>query len=135
MATRRHAREAVIALLYAFDIGNESITEQVDTMLEERKIRNKQKEFALSLFTGTTERLSEIDEQISAHLKELDLDRLGHVERAILRLGTYEVMTNDIDAAVIINEAVEIAKELGTEHSPKFINGVLDALSKTLKES
>jgi len=130
MATRHQARMAVVSLLYAYDLGNQSIADFSDEILEEKKIRNKQRDFALDLFKGVTEHLSEIDEAIVKHLKDWDFDRLGSIERATLRLGGYEIMFGELDSAVIINEAIEVAKAFGSEQSPKFINGVLDAISK-----
>lgn len=130
MATRHHARMAVVSLLYAYDLGNQSIAEFSDEILEDKKIRNKQKEFAMTLFRGVMENLQMIDDAIVKHLKEWDFGRLGSIERATLRLGAYEILFGELDSAVIINEAIEISKSFGTEQSPKFINGVLDAISK-----
>ncbi|MCI4406265.1 MAG: transcription antitermination factor NusB [Sulfuricurvum sp.] len=130
MATRHQARMAVVSLLYAYDLGNQSIADFSDEILEEKKIRNKQRDFALDLFQGVTEQLEKIDEAIVKHLKDWDFDRLGSIERATLRLGAYEIMFGELDSAVIINEAIEVAKAFGSEQSPKFINGVLDAISK-----
>jgi len=130
MATRHQARMAVVSLLYAYDLGNQTIADFSDEILEEKKIRNKQRDFALDLFKGVTEHLAEVDEAIVKHLKEWDFDRLGSIERATLRLGAYEIMFGELDSAVIINEAIEVAKAFGSEQSPKFINGVLDAISR-----
>ncbi|NCO00867.1 MAG: transcription antitermination factor NusB [Epsilonproteobacteria bacterium] len=130
MATRHHARMAVVSLLYAFDLGNGNIAEHTDEILEEKKIRNKQKDFALALFAGVMENLEACDKAIVEHLKEWDFERLGAIERATLRLAAYEILFGALDSAVVINEAVEITKAFGTEQSPKFINGVLDAISK-----
>lgn len=135
MATRHQAREAVVGLLYAYDLGNDKIADHANDILEEKKIRNKQREFALELFAGTINELESLDVLIVKHLQEWEFDRIGHIERAILRLGTYEVLHNDIDAAVIINEAIELAKKLASEQAPKFINGVLDGVSKEIKEA
>ncbi|MGB5966100.1 MAG: transcription antitermination factor NusB [Sulfurimonadaceae bacterium] len=130
MATRHHARMAVVSLLYAYDLGNQSIADYTDEILEDKKIRNKQKEFALELFRGVMENLEAVDVAIVKHLKDWDFERLGSVERATLRLGAYEIMHSELDSAVVINEAIEVSKAFGTEQSPKFINGVLDAISK-----
>ena len=130
MATRHQSRESVVTLLYARDVGNDNIEKCVDEMLEDKKIRNRQKEFALSLFEGINANLDRIDTEINKHLKEYKLDELGHIERAILRLGTYEILYSDLDNAVVINEAIELAKNLGSDTAPRFINGVLDAVSK-----
>lgn len=130
MATRHHARMAVVSLLYAYDLGNGNIAEHTAEILEEKKIRNKQKDFALSLYDGVMQNLPKIDEAIKKHLKDWDFERLGSIERATLRLAGYEIIFGDLDSAVVINEAVEITKAFGTEQSPKFINGVLDSISK-----
>ncbi len=130
MATRHHARMAVVSLLYAYDLGNGNIAEHTSEILEEKKIRNKQKDFALSLYEGVLENIEACDAAIIAHLKDWDFKRLGSIERATLRLASYEILFGDLDSAVVINEAVEITKAFGSEQSPKFINGVLDAISK-----
>ncbi len=131
MATRHQSRGAVISLLYAHDIGNPEVKKFAEDLLEEKKIRHKQREFALGLYHGVLEHLEEIDGQIKDHLKDWDFDRLDHVDKSILRLGVYELLHTDLDRAVVINEAVELAKELGSDQSPKFVNGVLDAIEKT----
>jgi len=130
MATRHQARMAVVSLLYAYDLGNQSIADFSDEIMEEKKIRNKQRDFAMDLFRGVVENLEKIDEAVEKHLKDWDFDRLGSIERATLRLGAYEIMFGELDSAVIINEAIEVTKAFGSEQSPKFINGVLDAISK-----
>lgn len=130
MATRHHARMAVVSLLYAFDLGNGNIAEHTDEILEEKKIRNKQKDFAIALYEGVMQNIEACDKAIIEHLKDWDFERLGTIERATLRLATYEILFGALDSAVVINEAVEITKAFGTEQSPKFINGVLDAISK-----
>ncbi len=130
MATRHQARTAVVGLLYAYDLGNENIGKFSDEILEEGKIRNKQKEFSDVLFQGTIENLDMLDAKIKEHLKDWDYDAIGKVEKAIMRLGAYEILVAKTDKAIIINEAVELAKELADEKSPQFINGVLDALDK-----
>ena len=130
MATRHQARTAVVGLLYAYDLGNENIARFSDDILEEGKIRNKQKEFSETLFEGTIENLAMIDTQIVEHLKDWDYNTIGKVEKAIMRLGAYEILVVKTDKAIIINEAVELAKTLADEKSPQFINGVLDALGE-----
>jgi len=132
MATRHQARTAVVGLLYAYDLGNKNIAKFSDEILEEDKIRNRQREFSKGLFEGTIENLEMIDDEVKRHLKDWDYDAIGKVEKAIMRLGAYEIIVAKTDRAIIINEAVELAKELADEKSPKFINGVLDAIGKPL---
>ncbi len=130
MATRHQARRAVVGLLYAYDLGNQNIAKYSDEIFEEEKIRNKQREFSHGLFDGTIADLERIDTEIQKYLKEWNYGIIGKVEKAILRLGAYEILILDVDRAIIINEALELAKELADEKSPPFINGVLDAIGK-----
>ena len=130
MATRTQARESVVGLMYAYDLGNEAIAKHSDVILEDKKIRNKQKDFALSLFKGTMENLSKIDEEITLHLKQRDITEVGSVEKAILRLSVYEILFTPLDKPIIINEAIELCKRLASDNAPKFINGLLDKVSK-----
>ena len=131
MATRHQVRESVLSLLYAKDIGNEEIDKFVDEIFEEKKIRNQQKEFALGLYNGVIANLTELDNEIDKHLSEWKVHDLGNIERAILRLGAYEILKSDLDDAVAINEAIELSKSLASDTAPKFINGVLDAIVKS----
>ena len=130
MATRHQARTAVVGLLYAYDLGNANIAQFSDEIFEEGKIRNKQREFSQGLFKGTIDHLERLDGEIVKHLKEWDMESIGKVEKAILRLGAYEILIAGTDRPIIINEAVELAKELADDRSPQFINGVLDAIGK-----
>ena len=130
MATRHQARAAVVGLLYAYDLGNVEISKFADEILEDSKIRNKQREFSYKLFRGTIDNLDKIDSEIKKHLKQWNFDELGKIEKAILRLGTYEILIDKNDRAIVINEAIELAKELADEKSHQFINGVLDAVGK-----
>ncbi|RDU62888.1 transcription antitermination factor NusB [Helicobacter sp. MIT 14-3879] len=130
MATRTHAREMVIELLYAYSLGNDNIFKFVDELMKNRKIRNAQADFAKGLFNGVIENLSTIDKAIKSTLKSWDFDRLGIIDKCILRLGVYEILYSNTDTPIIINEAIEISKILGDDNTPKFINGVLDAVNK-----
>ncbi len=130
MATRHQARNAVVGLLYAYDLGNETIADFFDEMLEEQKIRNKQRDFSRELFLGTIKNLEKLDAEIAKHLDGWDYVSIGKVEKAIMRLGAFEILIAETDRAIIINEAVELAKDLADEKSPSFINGVLDSIGK-----
>ena len=130
MATRTQARESVIGLLYAYDLGNEGIVKFVDEILEDKKIRNQQKEFALKIFNGTVTNLETIDNEIITHLNQRTLEDLGSVEKSILRLAIYEILFEDLPKAIIINEAIELSKRLASDGAPKFVNGLLDKIIK-----
>ena len=135
MATRSQVREVVVQLLYAYDSGNEGISKFVEEILEEHKIKNAQKNFAQELFSGVIANLESLDLRITHQLKDWDFERIGNIERAILRLGAYEIVFSKVDKAVVINEALEIAKNFSYELSVKFINGVLDGIAKNYKLS
>jgi N utilization substance protein B len=128
MATRSQAREAVAGLLYAYQSGNQNIEKFAKEMLDEKKIRNKQQEFAMTLFEGVIKNIETIDKKIISNLKGWEFEKLGDMEKALLRLATFEILYSEVDRAVVINEAVELSKKFCTEQSPKFINGVLDAV-------
>lgn len=130
MATRHQIRESIVGILYASDIGNEEIDKFVDELFEEKKIRNNQLVFAKELYSGIKINCSNIDKVIDSYLKEWSLKEIGNVERAILRLGTYELLYTNLDSAIVINEAIELSKKLCHDTSPKFINGVLDTIMK-----
>ena len=130
MATRTQARESVIGLLYAYDLGNQNIAKFVDEILEDKKIRNKQKDFALGLFNGVVENIEKIDEELISHLNQGKITDTGSVEKSILRLAIYEILHTDLAKAIIINEAIELSKRLASDGAPKFVNGVLDKVNK-----
>ena len=130
MATRTQARESVIGLLYAYDLGNEGIVKFVDEILEDKKIRNEQKEFALKIFNGTVENIEAIDNEIKAHLNQGTLEDIGSVEKSILRLAVYEILFENLQKAIVINEAIELSKRLASDGAPKFVNGLLDKIVK-----
>ncbi len=130
MATRTQARESVIGLLYAVDLGNDGIVKFVDEILEDKKIRNKQKDFALSLFNGVIDNLEAINEEIIQHLKQGTISDIGSVEKSILRLAVYELLFVKLEKAIVINEAIELSKRLGSDSAPKFVNGLLDKVNK-----
>jgi transcription antitermination protein NusB len=130
LATRTQARESVIGLLYAYDLGNEGIVKFVDEILEDKKIRNQQKEFALKLFNGTIENIESIDNEIIVHLNQGTLSDIGSVEKSILRLAVYEILFENLQKAIVINEAIELSKRLASDGAPKFVNGLLDKIVK-----
>lgn len=127
MATRAKAREVIIGMLYAYNEGNTDIGKFAEELFEEHHIRNRQREFALFLFEGTIKHLAQIDDIIKSLLKEWHFKRIGEIEKAILELGIFELRYSDTDRAVVIDEAVRLAKHFCDDKAPRFINGVLDA--------
>lgn len=129
MATRHQVRQSIVSLLYAAELNQES-QEFIEEFLNDKKIRNEQRNFTLDLYKGIKEHIEQIDNKINDYLKEHKIDNIASVERAILRLGTYEILYTSTQKAIVINEAVELAKEMAADNAPKFINGVLDKINK-----
>ncbi|MFC0435868.1 transcription antitermination factor NusB [Kutzneria buriramensis] len=88
-------------------------------------------DYTIALVEGVTANRVRIDELISEHAEGWTLARMPAVDRAVLRLGVYELLwAADVDDAVAISEAVELAKQLSTDDSPRFVNGVLDSIAR-----
>ena len=92
--------------------------------------------FARILVKGTLENLSEIDEVVQKHLSsKWSIDRINKVALAVIRMSVYSLMyQKDIDAKIVIDEAVEIVKDYGTDDTHKFTNAILDSISKDLSK-
>ena len=88
--------------------------------------------FTRLLVSGTIEHIEEIDSVIKSHLTNWDFDRLNKVDLAILRISVYPLLyQKDIHSSIIIDEAIDISKEFGSDDSFKFINAILDAIKKS----
>lgn len=133
MATRTHAREAVVELLYAYSVGNYDIRKYAKELLNKKKIKNNQEKFALNLFDGIVNNLETIDKLVESNLKSWEFSKLGVIDKCIIRLGIYEAIYNKLEPPIIINEAIEVAKILGGDNTPRFVNGLLDGIIKSLK--
>lgn len=140
MGIRRQAREAALQFLFQEDFV---VRENMDPeSLEERfalfcglfQVSRKGRSYALDLlrvYLANTERVNELIKQATINWR---LTRIAATDRNILRLAICEmVFVNDVPDEVAINEAVEIAKRFGSDESPSFINGVLDAVRKILR--
>jgi N utilization substance protein B len=92
--------------------------------------------FSRLIIAGTIENITGIDRMIKKHLENWDFSRLNRVDLAILRISTYTLMfQTDVAPSIVINEAIGISKEFGTDDSYRFINGVLDSIRRTLQEN
>ncbi|MCI7411815.1 transcription antitermination factor NusB [Helicobacter bilis] len=131
MATRKQAREAIIQILYAKELGNDKAIEQAEAFLNAQKIRNKQQEFALNLLHGICNEERKIADIINVFLKSWDLGRLGVIEKNIIKLGVYELLQTNTQKAVIINEAIELTKSFNVQDAFRLVNGILDSVAKT----
>ncbi len=92
--------------------------------------------FPRLIIAGTIEHISEIDDLIKQHLTNWDFDRLNRVDVAILRMSVYSLLfQTDMHPSIIIDEAIDISKEFGSDDSFRFINAVLDNIRKKSKEN
>ena len=132
--TRRAARECALKALYSFGFHTETDpTMHFALICAEGEIPTN--DFAASLFCGTVEHLSEIDNKIREHAKGWTLERISRMSLSILRLCSYELMYTDVPKPVALNEAVELAKSYDTDEAPGFINGVLNSVAKSFGET
>lgn len=133
-AKRRVAREAAIQMLYCWEVGGGSLDEALAGFRESgvRALDEATGELAETLARGTAARLDRIDPLLQAQVEHWRLERMAIVDRWILRLAAYELLETDTPRAVVINEAVELARTFSTEDAVRFVNGVLDGLTRTL---
>lgn len=141
---RRQAREWAVQMLTAADLNPPedigafiaSHREQLPTLEEDEggvALKGKLMEFAESLVSGTLGSLAEIDGALAPLLENWDLYRLGTVERAVLRLGIWELKATDTPAPVVINEAIDLVNWYSTPKSRTLVNGVLDRYAKSVR--
>ena len=133
---RRAAREAVLALLFETEYHEDEAPEAILLRAAEARGIDTKDRYIRKEYFGIMENLATIDALLGRHAKGWRTDRLSRVSRAILRLGTYElVFVEKIPAPVAINEAVELAKKYDDPKARSFINGVLNAIKKELEEN
>jgi len=132
---RRQAREWAVQFLFQteFNSGELEAALAVFWNDEEKKPQERDRTYVDEVVRGVIEKQREIDRTISKYTDNWDVDRLGVLDRVVLRVATYEMLfRNDIPPVVSINEAVEIAKAYSGKESGRFVNGVLDRIQKEL---
>jgi transcription antitermination protein NusB len=92
-------------------------------------------EFARELVAGVVSRLPELDALVSLHARNWRVSRMAVVDRNVLRLGAHELCDSQTPVAVVIDEAVDLARRFGSDRSPAFVNGVLDAIAKEVRSA
>ena len=129
MPRRSDARKCVLQMLYLTDQNPDVDIHWVRTNVEEQLSEDVLIDFAWKLFTGVREQCPSIDERITGVATNWRIDRMAPTDRNVIRLGVYELENIGTPIAVVLNECIELAREFGTEHSPSFVNGILDKLS------
>jgi transcription antitermination protein NusB len=127
MAARSKARKRALDLLYAADVRGESATEALDAAIEAGE--GPLNDYTTSLVRGVVEHQDRIDELLSSYSAGWTLARMPAVDRNVLRLGVFELLyVDDVPEAVAVSEALALVKDLSTDESPQFVNGVLGAI-------
>ena len=127
--SRHAARRRALEILYEADLIQRPLPQVLAGHLNGDDVPP---EFAVDLVRGVHRHAAELDELIAANAKDWALHRMPVVDRNLLRMGCYELLhLPDVPTAVAIDEAVELAKELSTDDSPRFINGVLARIAET----
>ena len=127
MAARTKARKRAVDVLYEADVRGDDRLALLRDRIE--TANPPVPEHAVRLVEGVAEHAARIDELIDAHASNWSIDRLPDVDRAILRMAVYELLwVDDVPDAVVIDEAVELAKALSTDESPAYVNGVLGGI-------
>jgi N utilization substance protein B len=128
--TRRYARELALQTLYSVEVGKNTAAEALDQTLTMPEIA-RERAFVRDLVLGTLEHAEQSDALIAPLLQGWTLERLPTLDRLVLRMSVFELLhRKETPPAVVINEAVELAKKFSTEDSGRFVNGVLANASK-----
>jgi transcription antitermination protein NusB len=120
-------------MLFQWDMSQQDFTKLEAKFWKSAKAADKTRAFANKLFEGAAQEAAALDATIVKHADNWRFERLAAIDRAILRLAIHELNGKDTPAKVVLNEAVELAKKFSSEESGAFVNGVLDAVHKSLK--
>lgn len=139
-ATRHHAREVALQMLYQWEVGRMSMVDVVRSrpMVADHpnQLAEALEAFVLRLAHGASSRVESIDPLISEAASGWRIERMNIVDRLILRLAVFEFLEErDTPATVIINEAIELARTFSTDESVAFVNGVLDAIRRRMERT
>jgi len=135
MAARHRSRRRALQVLFQWDMRRDSVDHAIahyyDTLYsEENEKRPKPDRFMEELVRGTVENADQIDKKIEAKSEHWRLERMPVVDRNILRLAIFELGQNSVPAPIVIDEALELARQFAGDESLAFINGVLDAVNR-----
>ena len=131
MAARTKARKRALDILFESDQRGENVLDVLNTRLADSGRETPLPEYSAQIVRGVAERSLEINTLIQDASPEWTLQRMPAVDRAILRVGAWEVLASrEVATAVAIDEAVELARDLSTDDSPSFINGILGTIAR-----
>ena len=135
MGQRRKAREETLRILFRLEFENKQIEKTLNQYWKSKKASEEIKEYSTWLVNGVISDQAKIDniiQQVSEHWR---ISRMALVDRNILRMAVFELLYEEnIAPAIVINEAIEIAKKYSGDEAATFVNGILDAVRKDLKD-
>lgn len=135
MKPRTRARALALQVLYEIDIAHHPPGETFQTRLEEAPLSEDLAEFARQIIFGILPVTHELDQLIAKYAPEWPFDQIAAIDRNILRMALWEFgVFHETPVKVAINEAVELAKQYGSDSAPRFVNGVLGSLAEHLHE-
>jgi N utilization substance protein B len=120
-------------MLFQWDMSQQDFSKLEAKFWKSAKAADKTRSFANKLFEGTVNDVTALDAIIVKHADNWRFERLAAIDRAILRLAVHEMNGTETPPKVVLNEAVDLAKKFSSEESGAFVNGVLDAVHKSLK--
>ncbi|MCD4534993.1 transcription antitermination factor NusB [Nocardioides sp. cx-169] len=130
MGARSKARKRALDLLYASEMRGESPTEALDRAIADGE--GPTNDYTATLVRGVVAHQSEIDELLSTYSEAWTLERMPAVDRNVLRLGVWEMLyAEDVPDTVAVSEAMALVRELSTDESPPFVNGILGAIQRS----
>jgi len=131
---RHKARSIILQALYEIDTAKHEPSITLEHLLSETTLSGENVDFVQEMVKGVTRYKDKLDTQIQRFAPAWPVSQIAVIDRNILRLAIYELLIdNKVPVKVAINEAVELAKSFGSDNSPRFINGVLGAVSANLK--
>jgi N utilization substance protein B len=131
--SRHQARQAAVQAIYQWQLTQQPPSEIEDHFSLDHELHDVDRDFFHHLVTEIPSHLHELDDHLTPYL-DRELEEIDPVERAILRIGAYELEFHpEIPYKVILNEAVELAKTFGAEHGYKYVNAVLDQVARKLR--
>ncbi|QDT31904.1 transcription antitermination factor NusB [Thalassoglobus polymorphus] len=128
MARRSKSRQVAVQMLYQVDLNPDTEVTEIKKMIAERISDQQLIDFAWSLYAGVMEHRQELDLKIQSVAANWRLNRMAATDRAVLRLGAYEIVKTETPRGVAIDEAIELAKKFGDAQSSQFVNGILDKI-------
>jgi N utilization substance protein B len=130
---RRETREWIVQFLFQLDFNPEPIDIALQDFWEEKTPSPREKNYAEEIIKGVVQRKEELDAQLSQYANRWNSDRMGAVDRTVMRVALFEMLyREDIPPVVSINEAVHFAKDFSSFQSGRFVNGVLDRIRKEI---